>query len=127
MKRRLMNNVVSTTSSAGVPEASSCAAATIEAPAKTAREISMAIGGAMPLATIATPVITPKAMMPGSTGNAARAPVTKLLLAGAVAAVRPNAGLQLIAALVLAGFTDLFAPGHACLAGGFALARILRR
>src|SRR5258708_12737932 len=121
MKRRLMNNVVSTAGSAGVPEARSCAAATREAPAKTASEISMAMAGAMPLATIATPVITPKAMTPGSTGKAARAPVRKLLV------VIADAGLQFFAALVLAGFADPFAPGHAFLAGGFALARILRR
>src|SRR2546423_5768353 len=106
MNRRLMKSVVSTTSSAGVSEARSCAAATIEAPAKTTIEITMATAGAMPLATIATPVITPKAMMPASTGSAARAPVRKLLV---VAAVRPDAGPQFIGALVLAGFADLLA------------------
>src|SRR5437870_2352432 len=46
MNRRLMNTVVKMTSSAGVPEASSCAAATIEAPANTTSDISIAAGGA---------------------------------------------------------------------------------
>src|SRR5216117_1625067 len=122
MNRRLMNTVVSTTSSAGVPEARSCAAATIEAPAKTMIDISIATSGAMPLATMATPVMTPKATMPASTGSAARAPATSSFRA----AVLADAGLQLFAALVLAGFADLLAPRDALLAERFALGRILR-
>jgi hypothetical protein len=37
--------------------------------------MSIATAGAIPLATIATPVMTPKATMPGRTGSAARAPI----------------------------------------------------
>src|SRR2546425_9299643 len=106
MNRRLMNTVVRTTSSAGVPEASSCAAATIEAPAKTMRDISIATSGAMP----------------ASTGSAARAPATSSFRA----AVLADAGLQLFAALVLAGFAELLAAREALLAHGLALGRILR-
>src|SRR4051812_44141582 len=122
MKRRLMKSVVNTTSNAGAPEARSCAAATIEAPAKTKIEISMATAGAMPLATIATPVMTPKATIPASTGSAARAPA-RYVLSGAVLA---DARLQLFAALFLAGFADLFAACQAFLAGLLALRRIIR-
>src|SRR5258706_496110 len=113
MNRRLMNTVVSTTSSAGVSEASSCAAATIEAPANTTIDISIATGGAMPLATMATPVMMPKATTPGSAASAARAPARRSLLA----AVFADAGLQLFAALVLAGLAQLLAVRHALLVG----------
>src|SRR5438552_562014 len=122
MNRRLMNTVVKMTSSAGVPEASSCAAATIEAPANTTSDISIATSGAMPLATMATPVMTPKATMPASTGSAARAPATRSFRA----AVLADAGLQLFAALVLAVFADLLAPRQALLAKRLALGRVLR-
>src|SRR6185436_11739757 len=74
MKRRLMISVVRMMSAAGAAEASSCAEATIEAPANTMSDISSATSGGMPLATIATPVITPNGMMPRSTGSVARAP-----------------------------------------------------
>src|SRR2546421_11755437 len=77
MKRRFMKMVVRITSSAGVPEARSCAEATIEAPANTRSDISIAIAGAMPLATIATPQITPKGATPVSTGSEARTPSAK--------------------------------------------------
>src|SRR5437762_8217621 len=60
MKRRLMNSVVRITSSAGVPEASNCAEATIEALANTSSDVSIAASGGMPLATIATPVRRPR-------------------------------------------------------------------
>ena len=65
------------TSSAGVPEASSCAEATIEAPANTSSDVSIAASGGMPLATIATPVITPNGATPRRTGSEARAPAAK--------------------------------------------------
>src|SRR6185503_5779048 len=74
MKRRLMISVVRTISAAGAAEARSCAEATMDAPANTMSDISMATSGGMPLATIATPVITPNGMMPRSTGSVARAP-----------------------------------------------------
>src|SRR6185436_7721857 len=74
MKRRLMISVVRMMSAAGAAEASSCAEATIEAPANTMSDISSATSGGMPLATIATPVITPNGTMPSSTGRVARAP-----------------------------------------------------
>src|SRR6185295_17194073 len=74
MKRRLMISVVSTISAAGAAEARSCAEATMDAPANTMSDISIATSGGMPLATIATPVITPNGMMPRSTGSVARAP-----------------------------------------------------
>jgi hypothetical protein len=74
MKRRLMTSVVRMITATGADEASSCAEATIEAPANTSRDISMATSGGMPLATMATPVMTPKGMMPRSTGSVARAP-----------------------------------------------------
>src|SRR5260221_2970612 len=122
MTRRLMNTAVSTTSSAGVSEASSCAAATIEAPANTTIDISIATGGVMPLATMATPVMMPKATTPGSAASAARAPARRSLLA----AVFADAGLQLFAALVLAGLAQLLAARHALLVERFALRRILR-
>src|SRR5438128_604256 len=121
MKRRLMKTVVITTSRTGVPEARSCAAATIEAPAKTMIDISIATSGAMPLATMATPVMTPKATTPASTGSAARAPARNSFRA----AVLADAGLQVFAALVLAGFADLLAPRDALLAERFALGGIL--
>src|SRR6185503_11614781 len=56
-----------TISAAGAAEARSCAEATMDAPANTMSDISMATSGGMPLATIATPVITPNGMMPRST------------------------------------------------------------
>src|SRR2546425_571827 len=122
MKRRLMKTVVITTSRTGVPEARSCAAATIEAPAKTMIDISIATSGAMPLATMATPVMTPKATTPASTGSAARAPARNSFRA----AVLADAGLQFFAALVLAGLADLLAAREALLAERFALRCILR-
>src|SRR5438105_2916704 len=122
MKRRLMNTVVRTTSSTGVPEARSCAAATIEAPANTTIDISIATSGAMPLATIATPVMMPKAATPGSTGSAARAPARRSFRAALFA----DAGLQLFAALVLAGLADPVAARHALLVERFALGGIAR-
>src|SRR5512134_4071209 len=39
--------------------------------------MAMATSGGMPLATIATPVMTPKGTMPRSTGSVARAPAAK--------------------------------------------------
>src|SRR5258708_34870312 len=58
MNRMLMNSVARMISAAGVPCESSCAVATIDAPAKTKTDIAIAASGAMPLATIATPVMT---------------------------------------------------------------------
>jgi len=69
--------VVRMITAAGAAEARSCADATIEAPANTSRDISMATSGGMPLATIATPVITPKGMMPSRIGSVPRAPAAK--------------------------------------------------
>ena len=74
MNRMFMNSVARMISAAGVPCDSSCAVATIDAPANTKIDIAIAVSGAMPLATIATPVITPKGTMPRRTGNAARKP-----------------------------------------------------
>src|SRR5436190_2524518 len=122
MNRRLMNTVVRMTSSAGVLEARSCAAATIEAPAKTRSDISIATAGGMPLATMATPVMTPKATTPGSTGAAARAPATRSFGAELLA----DAGLQLFAALVLASLADLLAAREALLARALARGGVLR-
>src|SRR6476620_2056113 len=121
MNRRLMNTVVRMTSSAGVPDASSCAAATIEAPAKTTIDISIATSGGIPLATMATPVMTPKATTPGSTGSAARAPASRSFLAALFA----DAGLQVFAALVLAGFADPLAARQKLVADRLAPGRIL--
>ena len=69
MKRRLMISVVRMITATGAVEARSCAEATIEAPANTSSDISMATSGGMPLATIATPVMTPKGMMPRRSGQ----------------------------------------------------------
>ena len=69
-----MNAVARSTSASGVPEARSCAEAIIEAPANTVIDISTAIAGAMPLATIATPVMSPNGATASSTGSEARAP-----------------------------------------------------
>src|SRR5437764_7887431 len=121
MKRRLMKTVVRITSAAGEPEARSCAAATIDAPAKTRSDISIAMSGVMPLATIATPAMTPNAATPGSTASAARAPARN----SSLAAVLAEAGLELFAALVLARLADLLAPRHAAAPLGFAFGRVL--
>src|SRR2546423_10679821 len=122
MKRRLMKMVVRMTSAAGEPEARSCAAATIEAPAKTRSDISIAMSGVMPLATIATPAMTPNAATPGSTASAARAPATN----SSLAALFADAGPELVAALVLARVADLLAPCHAAAHLGFAFGGVLR-
>src|SRR2546423_2344841 len=122
MKRRLMKMVVRMTSAAGEPEARSCAAATIEAPAKTRSDISIAMSGVMPLATIATPAMTPNAATPGSTASAARAPATNSSLAELFADADP----EVDAALVLALLAHLLAPCHAAAHLGFAFAGVLR-
>src|SRR5690242_21076776 len=106
MKRRLMKTVARITSATGEPEASSWAAATIDAPANTSSDISIASAGVMPLATMAMPAMTPNAATPGSTASAARAPAASSSLAALLIA---DAGLQVVAALVLAGLADLLA------------------
>src|SRR5687768_10541760 len=125
MKRRLMISVVSTMSSAGACDASSCAEATIEAPANTMSDISMATSGGMPLATIATPVMTPKGTMPRSTGRVARAPAAKLLLAAAFPALFPDTGPIVVALLVLARFADALALRRRFLGARLALRGVL--
>jgi hypothetical protein len=69
-----MKAVARITSASGVLEARSCAEAIIDAPANTVTDISIAMAGGMPLATIATPQISPKGATPSSTGSEARAP-----------------------------------------------------
>src|SRR3990170_3842888 len=127
MKRRLMISVVRMITATGADEASSCAEATIEAPAKTSMDISMATSGGMPLATIATPVMTPKGMMPRRRGSVARAPATKatLLLAAVTAHLLAHAGALLVAGLALARRVRLVALGHPFLGLRLALRRIL--
>src|SRR2546421_8100330 len=122
MKRRLMKMVVRMTSAAGEPEARSCAAATMEAPAKTRSDVSIAMSGVMPLATIATPAMTPNAATPGSTASAARVPARNSSLAACFA----DAGPELVAALVLARLADLLAPRHAATHFRFAARGVLR-
>src|SRR5437762_2167346 len=77
--------------------------APIRMPASTRSDISMAARGGMPLATIATPAMMPKATTPRRTGSAARAPATKLLLCAMLA----DAAQQVLARLALAGFAQL--------------------
>src|SRR5436853_4568982 len=122
MKRRLMKIVVRMTSAAGEPEARSCAAATIEAPAKTRSDISIAMSGVMPLATIATPAMTPNAATPGSTASAARAPAASSSLAALFADASP----QVVAVLVLARLADLLSPRHAAARLGLAACGVFR-
>jgi len=82
-----MNRVVSSTSSTGVPAATSCVAASIDAPANTSSDIATVACGGMPLATMATPVVRPKGTTANSTGSAARRPPRK--------AARSNAGVAI--------------------------------
>src|SRR5512145_23822 len=121
MKRRLMTSVVRMTRARGVLEARSCAEATIEAPAKTTIDMSIATSGGMPLATMATPVMMPKGITASSTGSVARAPAVKLLFTSMLL----EAGAQLVALLVLAGCARLLALLRRLLDLRLALCRVL--
>src|SRR5258708_7491310 len=129
MNRMLMNSVARMISAAGVPCEGRCAVATIDAPAKTKTDIAIAASGAMPLATIAAPVMTPKGTMPRSTGSDARSPWENVERSKAIEAPDSTGARWLqrdTVALLVGGDALLVQAGAELVPGWLAVARVIR-